>query len=472
MTADGRDVAARRSARARRRQLVRLQRHQRARRARGSAADAPADRRDASARCIACRCRRAPRRRCDSWPAATPMRSGGQRRVGARHSPTPPASAARTCRARCGRAPATRRRPRARRCARSRWASRTRTLHARHGDARSARRKSRSCSPGRARSTPGMAQRAVRGVAGVPRRHRPLRRRCLAPMRQGRTLKSRPVVGTAATQAPISRDRLDAAGAVRRRVRAGAAVALVGVEPAAVLGHSVGEYVAACVAGVFSLEDGLALIAERGRLMQALPPGGAMAACSRRPRRSRPRWRRWPTACRSPRSTRADSVVVSGAADVRRHVARRLRTAQRARASGCSCRWPAHSPLVEPALDAMEACARARDDARAAHSGGLERDRDGAAGAAARPTRPTGVATCASRCVLPMASSTCSATGIRTFLEVGPHPTLMALAQRSLPESTVFADVVAAWQGRLARADDERGPSLRQRRACAMGGRQ
>lgn len=51
-----------------------------------------------------------------------------------------------------------------------------------------------------------------------------------------------------------------------------------GIEPSVVLGHSVGEYVAACVAGVCSLADGLKLIVGRARLMQGVQGQGAMAA--------------------------------------------------------------------------------------------------------------------------------------------------------------------------------------------------
>jgi acyl transferase domain-containing protein len=50
-----------------------------------------------------------------------------------------------------------------------------------------------------------------------------------------------------------------------------------GVQPQAMIGHSIGEYVAACLAGVFTLESALAIVATRGRIMQSQQPGAMLA---------------------------------------------------------------------------------------------------------------------------------------------------------------------------------------------------
>ena len=130
------------------------------------------------------------------------------------------------------------------------------------------------------------------------------------------------------------------------------------VTPAAVLGHSVGEYTAAIVAGVLSLEDGLLLVAERGRLMQGLPAGGAMAAIFAPPAEVDAAVAAQDGTITVAARNGPAHVVVSGAstsveAIVERFAAAGVRT-QRLNVSHAF-----HSQLLDPMLDDLERAAAA-----------------------------------------------------------------------------------------------------------------
>ncbi len=121
-----------------------------------------------------------------------------------------------------------------------------------------------------------------------------------------------------------------------------------GVEPAVVMGHSVGEYVAACVAGVFSLEDGLRLIAERGRLMQALPEGGVMVAVFASEEKVAAAISSYRVAIAAINGP--DNVVLSGEKNAVEEVVRKL-AAQGVQSKPLNVSHAFHSPLMLPMLD-------------------------------------------------------------------------------------------------------------------------
>ena len=129
-----------------------------------------------------------------------------------------------------------------------------------------------------------------------------------------------------------------------------------GVEPAAVMGHSVGEFVAACAAGVLSLEDGLTLIAERARLMDALPAGGAMVAVHASEALVRDALAPYATEVSLAAVNGPESVVISGAGEsVERLVATLEKSGIKSQPLVVSHAF--HSPLMEPVVGALQAAA-------------------------------------------------------------------------------------------------------------------
>nr|VFK65071.1 MAG: Acyl transferase domain-containing protein [Candidatus Kentron sp. UNK]VFK71366.1 MAG: Acyl transferase domain-containing protein [Candidatus Kentron sp. UNK] len=202
-----------------------------------------------------------------------------------------------------------------------------------------------------------------------------------------------------------------------------------GVLPDLVMGHSIGEYVAACVAGAIELDDALRIVAARGRLLQALPAGGGMLSVELDEQGTRKLLAPHEGACIAALNGPARTVI-SGRMGALAMLAERLAE------QGIAHRYlkvshAFHSPLVEPMLAPF---AKALGGARLAE-----------------PKIPlisnlTGVASMAlldpDYWVNHTRSAVRFADGVRTLLdlaagallEIGPSPTLLGMASEILED--------------------------------------
>ena len=120
-----------------------------------------------------------------------------------------------------------------------------------------------------------------------------------------------------------------------------------GIMPSVVMGHSVGEYVAACIAGVFSLEDGLKLIAHRGRLMQGLPTDGAMFAVMATEERVRYAIASYPDKIAIAAINGCQSITISGKSEA---IDKVIATLGEIKTTKLNVSHAFHSPLMQPML--------------------------------------------------------------------------------------------------------------------------
>ncbi|MGW1597942.1 SDR family NAD(P)-dependent oxidoreductase [Streptomyces sp. NPDC002343] len=209
-----------------------------------------------------------------------------------------------------------------------------------------------------------------------------------------------------------------------------------GLRPDRLAGHSVGEFAAAHVAGVWSLPDAVTAVAARGRLMQALPAGGAMTAVQASEEEVAALVDGERCAIAAVNGPRA--VVVSGDEDAVAEVAAHFGTTRRLRVSHAF-----HSPRMAPMLDAFRDVMAGLPAAEPALpivstvTGAPATAADlGSADYWVRQVRDT--------VRFADAVATLAAQGTGTFLELGAAPVLTALGPDCLPDAEDTAFVPAA----------------------------
>ena len=206
-----------------------------------------------------------------------------------------------------------------------------------------------------------------------------------------------------------------------------------GIKPAAVMGHSIGEITAACFAGVMSLEDGLTLVAARGRLMQALPSGGKMAVLMTDEDAVAAVLENAPGEGSIAAINGPDNTVVSGDAALVDHVVKAL-VSDGIRHQYLNVSHAFHSPHMDPMLDEFESLA-------AGITYGPPRIPvvSNVTGRLATNGEPTNAAYWRRHVRQPvrfMDGMRClDDQGYRLFIEVGPKPILLGMGRKCINET-------------------------------------
>jgi acyl transferase domain-containing protein/acyl carrier protein len=220
-----------------------------------------------------------------------------------------------------------------------------------------------------------------------------------------------------------------------------------GIVPDAVMGHSVGEIVAACVAGLFSLEDGLKLIAARARLMQALPKDGAMVSIQADEAQIQNLIAPYTSEVSIAAINGPQSVVISGKKEKIDHIVAALmgtntdvlaiqnrsteaHERQKSKIKNLNVSHAFHSPLMEPILDEFRQVAASLTY----HNPILPIISNVSGNAAGDEIMTPDYWVRHVREAVRFADgvATLQAQGVNTFLEIGPKPVLLGMAQTIL----------------------------------------
>jgi acyl transferase domain-containing protein/thioesterase domain-containing protein/SAM-dependent methyltransferase/acyl carrier protein len=204
-----------------------------------------------------------------------------------------------------------------------------------------------------------------------------------------------------------------------------------GIQPKAVLGHSLGEYAAACAAGVFSLEAGMTLTATRGKLGQTLRQDGAMVVILADETRVAEAIAPWGDRVSIAAINGPETTVISGEADAVRAVAARFE-AEGVDTKPLNTRTAGHSALVEPSLGPFRAVA----DQLEFHLPRVALISNISGQVASEEVACGEYWTRHIRAPVRFADGmkTLFATGCQTFVEIGPNPNLLAMGMGCLTD--------------------------------------